>query len=362
MIHIFLGTKAQLIKMAPIMRELQDRNIEYNFIFSGQHQNTINDLRNNFGVKEPNVILHSGKDINSIPAMLLWMIKIIYRSLIDRKRIWREDRDGIVLNHGDTFSTLLGTILGKLSGLSCGHIESGLRSYNLLHPFPEEITRLLVFKMTDHFFCPGEWAINNVASYNGIKIDSKGNTLYDSLQSILSLPLNPNLPIPSIKFGIVSIHRFENIFSKEKLEFIVNKTIEISAHTKLLFILHSPTEKRLKRYNLYKTLSTNSNIELRPRYDYKDFVTLIQASTFVVSDGGSNQEECFYLRKPCLLMREATERQEGINDNVVISNYNNDTITQFFDDLPNHKSDAPPQIKSPTQVIVNYLSSLTKHQ
>ena len=130
MIHIFLGTKAQLIKMAPIMRELQDRNIEYNFIFSGQHQNTINDLRNNFGVKEPDVILHSGKDINSIPAMLLWMIKIIYRSLIDRKRIWREDRDGIVLNHGDTFSTLLGTILGKLSGLSCGHIESGLRSYN----------------------------------------------------------------------------------------------------------------------------------------------------------------------------------------------------------------------------------------
>ena len=113
MIHVFIGTKAQLIKMAPVMCELQDRNIPYNFIFSGQHQATMQNIREEFSIKEPDVTLYSGKDITGIFQMLVWSIRILLYSLKNRKKVWKGDKDGIVLNHGDTFSTLLGSILAR---------------------------------------------------------------------------------------------------------------------------------------------------------------------------------------------------------------------------------------------------------
>ena len=86
MIHVFIGTKAQLIKMVPIMRDLQRRNIEYNFIFSGQHQETIHDLRENFGIKDPDIILHNGRDITGIIQMSMWMLKILCKTLFSKKK------------------------------------------------------------------------------------------------------------------------------------------------------------------------------------------------------------------------------------------------------------------------------------
>lgn len=162
MIHIFVGTKAQLIKMAPIMVELQNRNIEYNFVFSGQHQETINDLRDDFGIREPDITLHLGKDITSIGSMFIWAMKLCWLGVTQRKRIWQGDKNGVVLNHGDTFSTLIGSLLARIAGLKSAHVESGLRSFNLFHPFPEEITRLLVFKLSNILFAPGEWALENL--------------------------------------------------------------------------------------------------------------------------------------------------------------------------------------------------------
>jgi len=137
---------------------LQEREIEYNFIFSGQHQDTIANLRENFGVKKPDVILHKGTDVNSIPKMLFWLIKVITVSLFRGRKIWQYDRKGVVLNHGDTFSTLLGSLLAKIYGHKNAHVESGLRSHNIFHPFPEELTRLAVFALSDIYFAPGDWA------------------------------------------------------------------------------------------------------------------------------------------------------------------------------------------------------------
>jgi UDP-N-acetylglucosamine 2-epimerase len=361
MIHIFLGTKAQLIKMAPIMRELQDRNIEYNFIFSGQHQGTIDDLRGNFGIKTPDIILHSGSDINSIPSMLLWMVKVVIKSFVIRRKLWRGDRHGIVLNHGDTFSTLLGTILGRLAGKENAHIESGLRSFNLFHPFPEEITRLIVFRLTHFYYCPSEWAISNLIKYKGVKIHTHGNTLADSLKKILNDSTTPP-PIPHEPYAIVSIHRFENIFDRKKLEQIIRVLIDISEGIRLLFIMHSPTVKRLKAYDLYSTLENCERIELRPRYDYKDFISLVVPSEYVISDGGSNQEECYYLGKPCLLLREKTERQEGLGENVCLSNYSTDTINHFTENYAQFKTATNEPSKSPTNIIVDDLISRTQNE
>lgn len=360
MIHIFLGTKAQLIKMAPIMKELQNRGIEYNFIFSGQHQETISDLRSNFGIKEPDYVLYKGKDITGIFQMFMWLLKILTKTIIYKKSVWKDDKNGIVLNHGDTFSTLAGSFLAKIHGHKTAHIESGLRSFNLFHPFPEELTRIAVFKLTDYYFCPNEWALNNVKKYSGTKITTNGNTLYDALKSIEN-DQHPSLQIPNERYAVASIHRFENIFNKKSLEKIIEILLSTADNIKVLMIAHKPTIKKLEEYNLLTRLSSHKNIEIRPRYDYSKFIKLVIASEFVMTDGGSNQEECFYLGKPCLILRNATERSEGIGENAVISQFDYDVINNF---THNNQIYAKTKINispSPTEIIVEDLINKPHH-
>jgi len=359
MIHIFIGTKAQLIKMAPIMQALQHREIEYNFIFSGQHQDTINDLRKNFGVKEPDITLHKGKDITGIIQMLGWVIKIFFLTLLKKNTVWKGDKKGIVLNHGDTFSTLLGTLLARIHRHKSAHIESGLRSFDILNPFPEELTRILVFSLSNYYYCPNDWAKNNLTKYEGEKIVTNGNTLYDALHTIKKQPTPPELDIPPHEFALASFHRFENIFKEQNLKKVIDIITEISKKIKIIVITHKPTLKKLEDTGLIHKLHENENIILRPRYDYLRFMKLVMAAEFVLTDGGSNQEECCYLGKPCLIIRNATERLEGLGENAILSYFDSDKINDFVN---NYKKFMQPEViisPSPTTIIVNNLVEIS---
>lgn len=329
MIHIILGTKAQLIKMAPVMRLMQDWRVPFNFIFTGQHRETMNELRACFDIKKPDVTLYQGPDITSISAMVFWALHILIKTIINRERIFGKGSEGIVLIHGDTFSTLLGALMAKLSGLKVGHVESGLRSFNYFHPFPEEITRVLTFRLTDFFFCPGEWAMENVRRYAGMKINTIHNTLLDALREAIQRLDNVEVEIPSVKYCVVSIHRFENIHTKAACQRIVDIVEIIAQHLRCIFVLHPVTEKKLRQHGLYESLVHNPQVELRPRYDYFQFIKLVHYSEFMATDGGSNQEECFYMGKPCLLLRQATERTEGLGSNVCLSKFNPEIIAEF---------------------------------
>lgn len=357
MIHLVIGTKAQLVKMAPVMVELRRRNIDYNFIFTGQHHETMGSLRENFSLPDPDITLHNGKDITSIPKMFFWLIKILWRTFFDRKSIFLGDRKGIVLVHGDTFSTLLGALMGKMARLKVGHVESGLRSFNYLHPFPEELTRVLTFYLADVYFCPGKKALQNLKKFNGDKVNTEFNTLIDSLYAAKENFKNIDIDIPKKPYCIVTIHRFENIFNKPVLEQNLKYVIETAKNIKTLFILHPITDKRLKLYALMEELENNPNIECRPRYDYFSFMKLVYNSEFLITDGGSNQEECWFMGKPCLLLRKVTERPEGLNENVVISEYSESKILQFINNYDEYKSKPLLGVKSPSAVIVNSISS-----
>jgi len=205
MIHILLGTRAQLIKMAPVMQALHRENIPYNFIFTGQHQDTIEELRKSFQIKEPDVTLYRGRDIVSIVSMIVWSVTILVKTLFTKKEIFKHDSKGIVIVHGDTISTLLGALMGKLSGLKVGHVESGLRSFKLFQPFPEELTRIATFTLCDYFFCPGAWAVNNVKKYTGKKINTRMNTLFDTLQWAVHNLNQIDVTIPQERYCIISI-------------------------------------------------------------------------------------------------------------------------------------------------------------
>ncbi|WP_162846057.1 UDP-N-acetylglucosamine 2-epimerase [Seongchinamella sediminis] len=343
--------------MAPVMVELQNRNIPYNFIFSGQHQATVNNIREEFGIKEPDITLYKGRDITGIVQMLFWSIRIVFFTLWNRDKVWQGDKGGVVLNHGDTFSTLLGALLARLSGQKSAHVESGLRSFRLFHPFPEEITRLLTFRLSNIYFAPGDWALANLEQYSGDKVNTAHNTLLDALRISQRAVNAAEIEIPDGDYGVVSLHRFENIFSEKKLREILALLAEVSKRGKLLFILHKPTENKLKEYGLLANLETIDNIELRPRYSYFQFIKLVKQALFVITDGGSNQEECFYLGKPCIIMRAASERQEGIGANSVICNYDREIINDTLDRLPDFTTGQMIfDHHSPSAVIVSALA------
>lgn len=338
------------------MVELKNRNIKYNFIFSGQHKETIDEILDNFGLEAPNIVLYQGKDITGIFQMMAWTAKIIFFCMRNKKSVWRDDEKGVVLNHGDTFSTLLGSILAKIAGLKAGHVESGLRSFNFLHPFPEELTRICVFYLTDIYFASSDWAINNLKKFQGKKVNTHANTIVDCIKHCKNQTTSTNVPIPSAPYALVSIHRFENIFYKRQLSKILFLLNLVSKQIKLVFILHKPTKEKLKKFNLYKELSNNHNIELRPRYDYFGFNQLLRGSKFVITDGGSNQEECYYYQKPCLLMRDKSERLEGIGENVVISHYKKELVQEFLTFSNNYKPNKQLQnTESPSATIIDSL-------
>lgn len=244
-------------------------------------------------------------------------------------------------------------MLGKISGQKTGHIESGLRSFRLFHPFPEEITRRLVFHLTDYFFCPGDWAAENVRTYKGEVINTKENTLYDALN--LSASVTEPVDCPTEPFAIATIHRYENIFKPEQLLKVVEIIEQITTSIKVLLIMHPPTKKNLLKHGFYDRLAANPMIELRPRYDYFRFIALLKKAKFVISDGGSNQEECFYIGKPCLLLRYATERKEGLEQNVVLSCFNSETINNFINNYKRYETHPYKVATGPSKLIVDHL-------
>jgi UDP-N-acetylglucosamine 2-epimerase (non-hydrolysing) len=297
-------------------------------------------------------VLYSGRDIVSLPQMAMWLVRIAIRCVVSRREIFGADARGIVLVHGDTFSTLLGALMGRIAGIEVGHVESGLRSFDLFHPFPEEITRLLTFRLSHVLYCPGDWAVANVAKFRAERVNTGMNTLADTVALAGRMPLRED-HLPTGGFAIVSLHRYENVFRRERLTELVEIVEQIAASTHCLFILHPPTEKQLERTGLRRRLDENPHIEIRPRYTYFDFFALLRRADFVVTDGGSIQEESSYLGLPCLLLRRATEREEGLGANVVLSNYDREVVRDFVCDFEAYRKSPQVDARSrPSDIII----------
>lgn len=352
-LYVVIGTRAQLIKMAPLMNLLQKEKIDYEFIYTAQHKETISRILEDFHVKTPDLILYNKSEATTVTKMIGWGLSMFLKSFFPKKIF---PNKGIILTHGDTVTTAWSAIVGKLAGCKIAHIESGIRSFKIFEPFAEEIMRLITFRFSDVYFCPNEWAVNNLKKYKGEKINLGLNPVYDSVK--FALMSDTKLELPNKKFVVVSIHRFENILTK-KLEQTIIPLLEMIANLDflLVFILHPSTRNVLKKNNmvLYNRLEKNKNITLKERYPYFEFLQLLKNSEFVITDGGSNQEELSYLGKPTLLFRNVTERIEGLDDTVVLSHFDRKIIKEF---ISNYKTMQKPFLNvqtSPSKVIINYL-------
>jgi UDP-N-acetylglucosamine 2-epimerase (non-hydrolysing) len=351
MIHVVLGTKAQLVKMAPVMARLRERGVAYRFVHTGQHQETMSEMLEQFGLDPPDVVLHRGGDVVTPLQTIRWFASILARCLFAHRRVFGGDRRGIVLVHGDTLSTLLGALMGRIAGLRVGHVESGLRSFHLFHPFPEEITRLLTLRLSHVLYCPGAWAMGNAQRFGRERIDTEVNTLSDALALSLRVARRSD-HVPRESYALVSLHRYENVFDRARLAWLVQTVEEIARERLVLFVLHPPTQKQLERTGLRARLEANPRVELRPRIPYFDFVSLLERAELVATDGGSLQEECSYLGVPCLLLRRATERREGLGVNAVLSRYDPELIRDFLSDPGRWRSAPTPSRHRPSEIIV----------
>ena len=358
MFVILIGTKAQLIKMAPVIRELDEKELPYKFVLTGQHSVTMDEIIESFGIRKPDDILVKLGESNTSFKLLRWFFAAL---LAIRKRDYFNSSTRLILVHGDTLSALFGGIVGKFHKIPVAHIEAGLRSFNYFNPFPEELIRVLVSKIATIHFCPGEWACNNIKSRKGNVINTQYNTLYDSYIFAINRE-NENIDKDK-KYAIVSMHRHENLANKKRLEFLIRQIIEISETIHVKFILHPVTDQRLKSSGWISELKQHKGIDLYERMNYMDFIHLLSGARFILTDGGSNQEEASYMNKPCLLLRSHTERNEGLSENVVISDYNPDIINNFITEYQqDHNQMNSGNINksgsnvSPSRIIADYLS------
>lgn len=332
MIHIAIGTKAQFIKMIPVMLELQKKNIAYNLIDLGQHSLITGELREEFKIKAPDVYLSKGRNISRLTSAFFWIIKIFLKSLSGRwvkKNIFL-NKGGVCLVHGDTASTLVGLYLAKRAGLEVAHVEAGLRSFSWQEPFPEEILRVITMKFSDILFAPSQWAFDNLVKMGladkSVKLSA--NTGWQT--TFISLSKQVDLGLGLDKFCLITFHRMENIFSRGRLLLIIGVIEEISKIMPVVFVQHAPTLHRLKKTGLDKRLAKIENLRYYKILKHSQFIHLIDNSAFVMTDGGSIQEECSYLGKPCLLLRRHTERAEGLGENALLSNLDLSLMRHFI--------------------------------
>ncbi|WP_417530907.1 UDP-N-acetyl glucosamine 2-epimerase [Marinobacter lipolyticus] len=341
MILIPIGTKAQLIKMAPVILALRERDLPFDFVLTGQHQETMEDLINGFGLVAPAYSLAAIDEADTSVKLATWLFKILKRHLRKTSIIAQKEYH-FCLVHGDTMSTLAGALIAKRHGIQVAHVEAGLRSHSIFHPFPEELTRLMVSRLSSVFYCSGSTAIKNIKRLrnNADIVDIGQNTLLDSVRFALSEQFKPpHLSNENDRYCVVSIHRFENISNSKRLRFILESIQGFAQTIKVKFVLHAATRNKLIQGGWLPILEKDDAIELLPRMRYFEFINLISQAQFLISDGGSNQEESSYLDIPCLLMRQKTERDEGMGTNVLLSEYDPACIQSFLES----NSEKPPR-------------------
>lgn len=355
-IYYLIGTEAEFIKLFPIMKEMEKRGQEYKIIATGQNDIEKSSLFKFLNREEADFKLKTAHNKNAF-SFLCWLIKTFFGLISIFKKI-KNDR-GYLIVHGDTCSTLLGGIVGKIYKFKICHVEAGLRSFKLTSPFPEEINRRIVSKLADINFCQDEVAVKNLEKEKGIKINTEYNTLIDSLNFVLDLPkkdLEIYKKLENQKYCVFVYHRQENVYNKQKIKDIVDLIIETSEKIKCVFLLHKITKIELEKNGLLEKLQNNKNIILQERMNYEDFMQLFSDAEFVITDGGSNQEELYYLGKPAVILRKYTERKEGLGKNILLCDHDFDKIRQFINNYQNYKKDIV-ESENPSKIIVDYLKN-----
>lgn len=317
---ILFGTRPEAIKMAPLIREFKRNSLifETKVCVTAQHREMLDQVLKFFEI-EPDYdlnLMRKGQDLYSLTAAII----------VNLKEVLEVYRPDYVFVHGDTSTTMAGSLAAFYSGGKICHIEAGLRTFEKRSPFPEEINRQITSKIADYHFAPTTTSMVNLINENISKesIIITGNTVIDALlESVDKVNKNPSKLILRLtqklnnnEVILVTGHRRENhgdgfINICEALKKLGKEKPEV----KIVFPVHlNPNvQEPVKRI-----LKNISNVILLDPLSYPDFIWLMNRSKIIITDSGGIQEEAPSLGKPVLVMRETTERPEAVNTGTVI--------------------------------------------
>ena len=357
MIVLFLvGTKAQYIKTAPILIELRERSIPYRLVYTGQHMETFAGLEAAFGLPTADDNLVPGTEADSHKGLVIWVCKF---AVAAAKRIWRGEWRGAAWGvvHGDTASTLLSAIALRIAGVRVVHVEAGLRSPRMLSPFPEELIRRAVSRLATLHFAPSRVAANNLKGRNGLVFETGGNTMRDALVIAMQHSGVQERAANSKAYAIATLHRSENLSRRGVLNLLLEEIIRASERIPIRFVLHPVTRRALGNNGWLARLESAPGVQLVPRTDYVSFVHTMLGARFLMTDGGSNQEEAAMLGLPTLVLRAETERDDGIDDGVVLMSRLDRAVIRNFVETHNAKDWQVRDIEagSPSRLIVDHM-------
>jgi len=307
-IGIIVGTRPEIIKMAPVIRECINRQIPYFIIHSNQHYSEEMDSIFFQELKLPkpdhNLGVGSGLHGNQTGNMLIKMEPI----LVDEK-------PDVVLVQGDTNTVLAGALTASKLNIKVGHIEAGLRSYD--KTMPEETNRIMTDHISEYLFAvgPNQEKILKGEGIEHSKIHIVGNTVSDSLFQHLEISAEKSnilntLTLTSKEYFLVTAHRASNVdIPANLLELLaLFDAVHLKYEQKIIWPIHPRTQSKLKEFNI----EVPSYLQLIPPVGYLDFIQLQKHARLILTDSGGIQEEACLLGVPSLTLRENTERPEAV--------------------------------------------------
>lgn len=306
-IGILVGTRPEIIKMAPVVRACQRRGTPFLLLHTGQHYSFEMDgvFFQELGLPQPHRNLEVGS--GAPPWQLGTMI-------IGLEPILREERPDVLLVEGDTNSVLAGALTAQKMGIAVGHVEAGLRSYD--RTMPEEINRILTDQLSDWLFAPTVTS-RDILLGEGIephRVHVTGNTVVDELLLQRERAMRPELferfDVAPGAYALATVHRAENTDAPERLRGILAGLAGAARALGIpvLCAVHPRTTARLAQLGL----AFGDGVRALPPLSYLDFLGLHARAALVLTDSGGLQEEACSLRVPCVTLRDNTERPESV--------------------------------------------------
>lgn len=306
-IMLVFGTRPEAIKMCPLVKELKTRkNIETIVCVTGQHREMLQQVLDCFEVV-PDYNLDIMQDKQTLFDITVNIIQKI-------KKVLEEVSPDIVLVHGDTSTTFVTSLCCYYMQIPVGHVEAGLRTYNIYSPFPEEFNRQATGIIAKYHFAPTENAKNNLLK-EGKKEENiyvTGNTAIDALKTTVKENYNNELLewAKDSRLIVLTAHRRENLGQPlEHIFKVIRRIVDEYDDIKVVYPLH---KNPIVRETARRILKDEKKIKLIEPLEVIDFHNLLARAYLIMTDSGGIQEEAPSLGKPVLVMRETTERPEGI--------------------------------------------------
>lgn len=311
-ICIVVGTRPEIIKMSPIIRECEKRNLDFRIIHTNQHYSYSMDriFFEELKLPKPNYNLEVGSGTHGVQTG---------RMLSALEPPLELERPEVVLVEGDTNTVLAGAITCAKSHIKVGHVEAGLRSFD--RNMPEEINRVLADHISNYLFAPTPNSKMNLIN-EGISEDIiyvVGNTIVDATLHNLKLAekrsdIMDELALLKKSYFLITLHRQENVDDEKRLKKIISSLQKISQlyDFPIIYPVHPRTEKMIKEYNLKESVAEISKLKLIAPVGYLDFLFLENNARLVLTDSGGVQEESCILNVPCVTLRYNTERPETV--------------------------------------------------